>query len=503
LIVARVSPRLALAGAFLAGAAAVAGFAPAGVFPLPVLALSLLLFLWLRAATPRAAFVVGLGFGAGLFGAGASWVYVSLHDFGMMPAPLAALATLGFCAILALYPAAAGGCLALLRLPSAAAALLAFPALWTLSEWLRGWVFTGFPWLAAGYSQTDTPIAGFAPVLGVFGVSWVTALLAGLVFLLATGSARTRIASASAIAVLLAGGYVLSLASWSSPQGAPLRVALLQGNIPQDLKFQERRYAATLATYRRLVEESRAELIVLPETAIPRFFDTVDPAYWDALAKIAREKRADLLVGVPYRDAEGRYFNSMISLGVSPPQIYSKSHLVPFGEFVPPGFRWIVDTVAIPLADFSRGPGQPRPLALAGQRVAPDICYEDAFGEEIVRQLPEATLLVNASNVAWFGDSLAPAQHLQISRMRALETARYMLRATNTGITAVIDERGRVRARLPQFVEGALHGTAQGFSGATPYVRWGNVPVVALCALALALAAWRARRRVGPAWESR
>jgi apolipoprotein N-acyltransferase len=245
-------------------------------------------------------------------------------------------------------------------------------------------------------------------------------------------------------------------------------------------------------------------LIVLPETAVPRFFDTVDPAYWDDLMRLARAKRADVLIGVPVRDAQGRYFNSMISLGVSPPQIYRKSHLVPFGEFVPPGFRWIVDTVAIPLADFSPGSDRPRPLSLADQRVAPDICYEDAFGEEIVRQLPEATLLVNASNVAWFGDSLAPSQHLQMSRMRALETGRYMLRATNTGVTAVIDERGRVRARLPQFTEGALQSEAQGFSGATPYVRWANLPVVVLCALSLALAIGLARRRrVGPTWESR
>jgi apolipoprotein N-acyltransferase len=499
----RLSARAALAGAFVAGAVAVAGFAPAGVFPLPILALALLLLLWRRAANPGAGFLLGFAFGAGLFGAGASWVYVSLHDFGMMPAPLAALATLIFCAILSLYPAAAGWCLARLRAHPAAAALLAFPALWTVSEWLRGWVFTGFPWLAVGYSQTDTPLAGFAPVLGAFGVSWAAALLAGLVFLLVSGRGRERVLAAAGAVLLLASGYGLTLVSWGAPQGAPVRVALLQGNIPQDLKFQEQRYAATLETYRRLVEASDARLIVLPETAVPRFFDTVDPAYWDELARLARGKRADLLVGVPLRDAQGRYFNSMISLGVSPPQIYSKSHLVPFGEFVPSGFRWIVDTMAVPLGDFSRGPDRPRPLALAGQRVAPDICYEDAFGEEIVRQLPEATLLVNASNVAWFGDSLAPSQHLQISRMRALETARYMLRATNTGVTAVIDERGRVRARLPQFAEGALLGTAQGYSGATPYVRWANVPVLALCALALVLAAWIARRRVGPAWESR
>jgi apolipoprotein N-acyltransferase len=497
------SARVALAVAFAAGAAAVAGFAPAGAYPLVPLSLAVLLHVW-RGAAPRSAFGAGFAFGAGLFGAGASWVYVSLHDFGMMPAPLAALATLIFCAILALYPAAAGWCLARLRLRPAVEALLAFPALWTVSEWARGWVFTGFPWLAAGYSQTDSPLAGLAPVLGVYGVSWATALAAGLALLVATGERRARIAGAGALAAVLAGAHALGLASWTAPEGPPVRVALLQGNIAQDLKFQERRYAATLETYRRLVEASDARLIVLPETAVPRFFDSVDPSYWGELARLARERRADVLAGVPVRDAQGRYYNSMISLGVSPPQIYSKSHLVPFGEFVPTGFRWIVDTMAFPLADFSRGPERPRPLALAGQRVAPDICYEDAFGEEIARQLPEATLLVNASNVAWFGDSLAPSQHLQMSRMRAIETGRWMLRATNTGVTAVIDERGRVRAQLPQFTEGALQAEAQGFAGATPYVRWANAPVVVLCALALAAAGWLARRRrVGPAWESR
>ncbi len=497
------SARVALAVAFASGAAAVAGFAPAGAYPVTAVALAVLLFLW-RGAAPRAAFGTGFAFGAGLFGLGASWVYVSLHDFGMVPAPLAALATLVFCAILALYPAAAGWGLARLRARPAPEALLVFPAIWGLSEWARGWVFTGFPWLAVGYSQTDSPLAGYAPVLGVYGVSWATALAAGILLLVATGGRRARIAGAGALAGVLAGGYALTQPSWTAPEGPPVRVSLLQGNIAQDLKFQERRYAATLETYRRLVEASDARLIVLPETAVPRFFDTVDPSYWSELARLARERRADVLAGVPIRDAQGRYYNSMISFGVSPTQVYSKSHLVPFGEFVPPGFRWLVDTVAFPLADFSRGPERPRPLALAGQRVAPDICYEDAFGEEIVRQLPEATLLVNASNVAWFGDSLAPWQHLQMSRMRAIETGRWMLRATNTGITAAIDERGRVRASLAQFTEGALQTEAQGYSGATPYVRWSNAPVVVLCALALAAAGWLARRRrVGPAWESR
>jgi apolipoprotein N-acyltransferase len=207
---------------------------------------------------------------------------------------------------------------------------------------------------------------------------------------------------------------------------------------------------------------------------------------------------------VPIRDPDGRYFNSVVSLGASPVQRYDKAHLVPFGEFVPYGFHWIVRTLTIPLSDFSLGSEHPKPLAIAGQLVAPNICWEDAFGEEIIRQLPEATLLANVSNVAWFGDSLAPSQHLQISRMRAIETGRYMLRATNTGVTAIIDPRGKVVARLPQFTEGELQGEVQGYGGASPYVRFGNAPVVLVCLVLVASLALRRRRRaVGVPGESR
>ena len=496
------SPLAAVAAALVAGALTVAGFAPLAVFPLPFLTLACLLLIWLRAATPQAAFRTGFAFGAGLFGVGASWVYVSLHDFGMMPAPLAAVGTLAYCAILSLYPAAAGWCLARLVRARLAPALIAFPAAWTLFEWLRGWIFTGVSWLAIGYSQVDSPLAGFAPVVGAYGVSFATALCAGLLVVVVAGSGKARLAGGVALVFAFGLGQLLKQIEWTSPQGAPLKVALLQGNIPQDLKFQADRYAMTLSIYKRLIEASKGQLIVLPETAIPRFLDAVDPGYLKDIAKIAVERRADVLIGVPIRES-GRYFNSVVSVGASPSQRYDKSHLVPFGEFVPPGFGWIVKTFAIPLSDFSLGSENPKPLALAGQRVAPNICWEDAFGEEIIRQLPEASLLVNVSNVAWFGDSLAPAQHLQISRMRALETGRPMLRATNTGMTAIIDPRGRVVAKLPQFTEGVLEGEVQGRSGATPYVRVGNYAIVLACIALIAALAFRRVRIVGRAEESR
>jgi len=220
----------------------------------------------------------------------------------------------------------------------------------------------------------------------------------------------------------------------------------------------------------------------------------VDPAYLARLQAAAKRNGGDLLLGVPTRTAPAQYYNSVVSLGASPSQAYHKVHLVPFGEFVPPGFGWIVRVLSIPLADFSRGAADQRPLAVAGQRVAANICYEDAYGGEILRQLPEATLLANLSNVAWFGDSLAPAQHLQIARARALETGRMHLTATNTGITAVVGRDGTVLARLAPFTEGRLDATVQGYAGATPYVRFGDWPALAACALLLLVAgAWRRR----------
>jgi len=353
-----------------------------------------------------------------------------------------------------------------------------------------------------GYSQVGSPLSGFAPVAGVYGVSLVVAFCAGLLFVMLMGSRRARLA-AFALVFAFGFGQFSKQIEWTSAQGEPFKVALLQGNVPQDLKFQAGRYAETLATYKRLIEASDARLIVLPETAIPRFLGDVDPDYLKDIARSAAGRGADVLIGVPIRDPDGRYFNSVVSVGASPVQRYDKAHLVPFGEFVPFGFRWIVNTVAIPMSDFSLGSDHPRPLALAGQRVAPNICWEDAFGEEIIRQLPEATLLVNVSNVAWFGDSLAPSQHLQISRMRAIETGRTMLRATNTGVTAIIDPRGTVVARLPQFTEGILTGEAQGHTGASPYVRWGNVPVVAICLTLIAALAFRGRLILGKRAENR
>jgi apolipoprotein N-acyltransferase len=270
-------------------------------------------------------------------------------------------------------------------------------------------------------------------------------------------------------------------------------VALLQGNIPQELKWRPERAAQTLAEYAERIASSHARLVVLPETAFPVFYSQLPAAYLQGVLTLARERGIDIVAGLPTGDLQGAYYNSVASFGVSPTQFYHKQHLVAFGEFVPPGFDWVVNVLHIPLSDFSRGRKDQAPLAVAGQRVAVNICYEDAFGQEIIRSLPDATLLANVTNDAWFGRSFAAWQHAQMSQMRAVESGRYVLRATNTGVTAIIDHKGRVRSALPEFVAGTLEGVVQGYSGATPYVRWGNAPVLAGLGVALLLAAVRRR----------
>jgi apolipoprotein N-acyltransferase len=508
-----ISPRLALVLAFVLGAVTVAGYAPFYLYLLPFITVAGLCCLWHGARTPRAAAAVGYAFGLGWFLLGVSWIYVSMHDFGAMPAPLATVATLLFCAFLALFPAAVGyACGRWAAAPAARYGLLV-PSAWMLVEWTRGWIFTGFPWLALGYSQIpDSPLAGYAPVMGIHGVTLATAATAGLLvawWLNATdrssliphpSSLVHRFALQASPFILLAlwaGGWGLKQVEWTEPVGAPVTVTLLQGNIPQDLKWREDRVQTTLKTYAALAWMSSSRLIILPETALPLFLKDVPKDYLPVLAEHARRNGGDILIGVPEQQPNGEYFNSVVTVGTAPTQTYRKSHLVPFGEFIPlrPLLEWIVVGVfRVPLQDFSRGGKEQRPLEVAGQRVAVNICYEDAFGEEIIRQLPEATLLVNVSNVAWFGRSIAPSQHLQISQARALETGRYMLRATNTGVTAVIGPDGRVLDGAPEFKLATVTHTVQGYEGATPYVRMGNGAALALCAFLLAAFTWMHRR---------
>lgn len=484
--------------ALLAGLCCMFGFAPFGIFPVPILALAVLFTLWLRAGTPRAAAWLGFVFGLGLFCAGVAWIYVALHDYGDMPMLLALLGTLLFCAVLALFPAFAGYMQARLGVAAALRIGLVMPAGWVSFEWVRGTIFTGFPWLALGYAHSDSALAGYAPLLGVYGVSLAAALSAGLLALWwhARWGKPGRIALAMLL-LLWVGGVALRSIAWTQPQGEPFTVALVQGNIAQNLKFNEDALVGTLENYRRLALQSTARLTVLPETALPLLRHEVPQNMIEQLRDHARQNGGDVLIGSFERD-QGGYYNSVFSLGSADEQHYRKHHLVPFGEFIPlrPLLGWLINGVLdIPMGDLARGGETQPPLHVAGQQVAPDICYEDVFGEEVIRHLPQASVLLNLTNDAWYGHSFAAEQHNQISRMRALETGRMMLRATNTGVTSIIGADGKVLQQLPQHMEAVLLGMAQGYQGSTPYVRWGNAAVMLLIALMLAYA-WASRLRV-------
>jgi len=473
--------------ALASGAATVLGFAPFEVFPLPVLTLVLLFRLWRRAPSPGQAALLAFAWGLGCFVAGVSWVYVSLHVVGGMAAPLAALATLAFCAFLALFPALAGylGCRWRTGRPWRDALLVA--GSWTLVEWLRSWLLTGFPWLAIGYSQTPpSPLAGFAPLFGVFGVGFLVVLIAAL---LAAGWRDAR--RLAAIAAIAVAGIGLHAVAWTQPAGEPFTAALLQGNIPQSLKWVPENLSLSVQTYARLASEHPAQLTVLPETAIPLMFDQIPREVLETLTR-----HGDALIGTAVRTRQGGYTNGAVALTPElAVQAYTKVHLVPFGEYIPPGFDWFFSLVDIPMDDFTAGPAGQKPLSILGQKVMPNICYEDAFGELIRAGLPEATVLVNLSNTAWFGDSLAQPQHLQIARMRAMETGRPILRATNTGMTAALAPDGSVGGVLPPFTTGALTVGIRGYVGRTPFSQVGD-RLAAFVALLACLPAWRLRRRM-------
>ncbi|OIR06878.1 apolipoprotein N-acyltransferase [mine drainage metagenome] len=471
--------------ALLLGAATVLGFAPFHAYPLPPLALALLIVLWRRGNTPRRAALLGFLWGLGFFLAGVSWVYVSMHDFGGMAAPLAALATLLFCAYLALYPALAGWLFARFKSGTAGRDALLAAGAWTLCEWLRGWLLTGFPWLSLGYSQAPgSPLAGFASTLGVYGVGFMAALIAAL--LASSRNWRPLLV----IVLLLACGQILYRMDWTHPVGAPLTVSLLQGDVAQDTKWDPEQLQRSLDTYGRLARAHPAQLTVLPETALPVFFDELPAGYLDRLTA-----NGPVLAGTVVRTRSGGYTNAAVALVPGTrPQAYAKSHLVPFGEYVPAGFSWFLALMRIPMSDFTAGPSGQLPLAIAGQQVMPNICYEDLFGEEIIRALPRATLLINLSNTAWFGHSLAQPQQLEIAQLRALETGRFMLRATNTGMTAAVRPDGVVAAALPAFAIDALTVKVQGYTGITPYSRWGNALIVLIAAACLLQAIFGRKR---------
>ena len=476
-----------------AGAALPLAFAPFGLFPVAFASLAALFLAWRDCRTPRRACLRGWLFGLGAFGAGASWVRESFA-FGNVPDALGLVLAAGFVGCLALYPAAIGWIVARIAPAGDAPRLLAvYPAAWMLGEWLRGWALTGFTWLQVGYAQIDAPASGWLPVAGVYGAGAVVAFAAGALAWALLRRDRRAFALLGGAAALWGAGAVLARVEWTRPAGPPVEVAIVQGNVAQDRKWRPEMRDRTLDRYAALTRRRLdADLVVWPESAMPGFLDTLG-AFTRPLAAEAAERGSAILTGVPTRRGpDGPYLNSMVMFG-SGTGIYHKRHLVPFGEYLPlaPLIRPVVEALGIRLADFSPGPRDQAPLRIGPHVLGVSICYEVAFGEEVRRALPEAALLVTVSNDAWFGDSIGPHQHLEMARARAAETGRWLVRSTNTGLSAVVSPRGEVSGSLPQFETAAGTFEVVPMRGETPWVRMGDTPIVAVLALWFAAGAWR------------
>jgi apolipoprotein N-acyltransferase len=461
--------------------------------------IGLLAWLVARAKPGRAAWLGG-AFGFAWLAAGTWWLFISMHRYGGLPAPLAAFAVLALSAFLALYLAAAMAFFARFKRGQPLADALLFGALWLAAELARGVLFTGFPWIASGYSQVDAPLAALAPWIGVYGLGAVlAALAAGLAF---AGGFGRQVAALVMIALGLFAATRLERDFTTS--AGRIGVTLIQTNVAQDEKFAPERLPEALLWLEGALVAAPGPLVVAPETAIPLLPDQLGDDAWQRFVKPFRDSERGALIGLPLGSYEAGYTNSVAGLskeGPRPFYRYDKQHLVPFGEFIPPGFRWFTEMMAIPLGDFARGPAVPPSFAFAGQRIGPNICYEDLFGEELAQRFGDEaatpTLLANLSNIGWFGDTIAIDQHLNISRLRSLELQRPMLRATNTGATAAIDHRGRVLAQLAPFTRGTLQVEVEGREGLTPYARWAGVwglwPLAGIALLAVGLAAIGAR----------
>ena len=484
--------------ALLFGAALPLAFAPFDLWIIAPLSLAGLFWLW-RDATPREAGILGYTFGLGMFGVGTSWIFVSMHHFGEAIVPVAGLITLVFAAIMAIFPALAGGLAARLApAKSPIRLLLAMPLAWMLLELIRGEFLGGFPWLNLGTSQIASPLAGFGPVLGEYGMSlgvvlsaaWLLVLILRLSPLQREDEKPRFFCAMSSVLLLIAlwaGGGVLQRMVWVEAAGAPISTAIVQGNVEQSRKFDPAVFQATLELYRDLSASQAADarLVVWPETAVP---DTVEQAapFLLEMQDAARARGQSIVAGVFDQDEKGNYYNALLALPVQGGRYY-KRHLVPFGEYLP--LRFLIEPfrglIQVPMSDLSSGADNQALLQLAGHSAGASICYEATLARKINTALPEAAFLINASNDAWFGDSLAPHQHLQIAAMRSLETGRWMVRATNTGISALINPHGEVVARTPQFEQAVLRGEIVPMQGATPFVIFGAWPIWLLSVLGI------------------
>ena len=474
----------------LAGLALPLSFAPFELFPVAPLSAAILFFIWTRVPARRA-FLCGWIYGLASFGFGVFWIHESFQ-FNNIAIGWALLLT-GFLAMfLALYPAMVGYAARRLGVENQRyQLLLLMPAAWVLAEWVRGWLFTGFTWLQLGYSQVGSPLQGLFPVGGIYTAGWAVALSAGLLVLAAREKGNRRWPWLVALVLAWIGAGLLGMAKWTEPSGGALEVALVQGNLPQDKKWLPEMRRPTLERYLRLTREHwDADLIVWPESALPGLRDRFD-GYIDRLAAEAQANDSNVVFGVPVLDRDTqKFYNSVFVVGESNgdgEMAYHKRHLVPFGEFLPLDslIRPVTEALGLPVADFSPGPDKQPLLEAAGVRLGLSICYEIAFGDEIRKALPQAQVLVTVSNDAWFGTSIGPLQHMQIARARALETGRYLLRATNTGVTAIVGPDGVVEGQVPQFEVQVLEGKIFPMAGMTPYARTGDAAVIALVVLVL------------------
>ncbi len=520
--------RLPMLISIIVGAAHGASFAPVVSWWTELVALALLVGIVARSDSGRIALLSGFGFGLGWFATGVYWIYISMHDYGHMAAWLAVLALLLLCLYLALYPALAVWSWWHLRMRlSPGWHAILFALLWAASEWLRATLFTGFPWIGTGYAHVDGPLAGYAAIGGVHVVSLLAAFVAAAVAVMLDGlfandrlrmprNRRTALATTSVALAIVVVGIGLAFVRWTAPAGAPLSVRLLQGNVPQDMKFEPAHLIAQYKLYLGLIQDQPADLIVLPETALPLPIQDSPPGYFDSLAQYAQAWNTTIVSGVFVLERDAAtgadlYTNAAVAVGPNTVlpitdhtglTVYRKHHLVPFGEYIPFGTRWFVDAMVMPIGDQQHGAAS-QPSFVVPRRdgsislVGMNICYEDYFGDEIAVELQREDapqILINLTNIAWFGDTAAVPQHLLASRMRSLETGRPMLRATNTGATAVIGPDGKVHDQLPAFTRGSLNAEVQGMQGLTPYARWLDWPFIAGCFGALALALWRSRR---------
>jgi apolipoprotein N-acyltransferase len=484
------NPLLILILAPLAGVMVTLSLAPFGLWPLGILSCALYAYL-LSTCTARQALWRGWLYGLGMFGSGVSWVYVSIHVYGYASVPLAILLTALFCAGLALLHALFAWCYVRFVRFLPGGMLVGFPALWVLFEWFRGWFLTGFPWLYLGYAHIETWISGWAPILGVFSLSFICALTGTCLFLAWRSRQLVACMTYAVIVITLwAGGAVLKPTQWVARASEhSLSVAIYQPNIPQEHKWDPAWYRPILRQLQEATDPLLGhDIVIWPEAAIPNYYQRAQ-GFLEPLARRAAAIDTTLVTGIPYRPEGGQaYYNSIAALGYGE-GIYHKQRLVPFGEYVPLEglLRGLIAFFDLPMSAFSRGPADQKPLRVGPYRVAPFICYEIVYGNQVAASARDTDLLITISNDSWFGNSIGPLQHLQIAQMRARENGRYVLRATNNGVSAIIDHQGRIVDRTAQFVEATLVGKAEVMLGNTPFGSFGTAPIITISGVTLLL----------------